>query len=155
MARIRSLGTTTVTTGKSSNFWVIMKTIFVGICLSSIYLIVNNHGLLNDFKRISLTQYQIYVYGKSDYCNRSFDSGPILQSLRKTVYGQSNVLNEIDISLRAHEHFTSLTLAGAQGVGKTLTIDAIEHTFPWQYNIQRMSWSNLASEQSHLYELKQ
>lgn len=155
MARIRNLNKAEATPKKTSKFWLLFKAIFIGIVLSSVYLIVKDNGLLNDFKRISLTQYQIYVYGKSDYCNRDFDPGPILQALRKDVYGQLIVLNEIDESFRAHKNISSLALIGTQGTGKTLTIETIQHTFPWQYNIQYMSWSNLASEQGHLRQLKE
>jgi hypothetical protein len=155
MARIRNLSTAEAAPQTTSRFWLLLKAIFVGIVLSSVYLIVNDNGLLNDFKRISLTQYQIYVYGKSDYCNRDFDPEIILQTLRKDVHGQLTVLNEIDESFRAHTNVTSLALIGTQGTGKTLTIETIQRTFPWQYNIQYMLWSNLASEQGHLRQLKE
>jgi len=141
------------TTERSKYYWLIMISLF-GVFLSSTYLLLHDGRLVNDFKRLSLTQYQIYVYGRSDYCDSNFDTRRVADGLRETIYGQDDVLVALDAALNLDVNTTSIALIGPQGVGKSLTLHTIQDLFPWHYNVQPMKWEHTDSQQSNLYRLK-
>lgn len=137
----------------STKFWSILKIIFVCFLFSVAYLIIADESLSNDFKRLSLTQYQTYVYGKSDYCEPGFDALTMMKALQQKIYGQTEALAEIATVLTKHQNISSIAIIGSQGVGKSLTLNTIYLTFPWQYNMHYVSWSNIMSQQALLLHL--
>lgn len=154
--RLRSLavqtGTSALVSSPSSYFWL-LKTLLAGIALSTIFLIYNDDHFMNDLKRLALSQYQLYAYGQSDYCLTDFDPTQTTKALRENVYSQEAAVEQLTASLEMHENITSVAIIGPQGVGKSLALSIIQNTFPWQYNMQQMTWTNYASQSSLVHRL--
>lgn len=154
--RLRSLAvqgdTSAIISSSKKCFWL-LKTLLAGIVLSTIFLIYNDDHFMNDLKRLALSQYQLYAYGESDYCNTVFDPSQITKTLRENVYSQESAVEQLTAALEMHENITSVAIIGPQGVGKSLALSIIQNTFPWQYNMQQMTWTNYASQSSLVHRL--
>lgn len=119
----------------------------------TVFVVVKNTNFLDDLRKLSVNQYQIYLHGRNNYCNEHFDFTNITNALNKQVYGQDHVIEQIVLSFKQHENFTALSLIGSQGVGKTLTLNIIQTNFQWHLNIQQLIWSPIESKQNQLKRL--
>lgn len=128
------------------------------ICLliltgSFVFMVFKNGHIFVELKHLSMNQYQLYLYGRLNYCDESFVYENISTALRNRIVGQDNVIDKIQQILRTHETFTAIALYGAQGVGKTLTLNVIRENFQWHSNVQQYVWSLVHSKQSQLKSL--
>lgn len=128
------------------------KVIFYVLLANAIYF-MKNSSVLDDLKHLSVNQYQLYLYGRSNYCHEQFDHRNITIALRKRVYGQENVISTIEAAFRQHENITTIALLGSQGVGKSLTLNTIQATFQWHLNVQQYIWSAIDSREKQLKRL--
>lgn len=154
---IRNLASRSLTGGRPTTFQRIstmMYYIFVGLIALFIGVILYDEELRFDFARLSLSQYQIYVYGRADYCDVHFDNRPIVAALRTNVLGQTDALNGIANALHAHQNISSIAIIGTQGTGKSLSLEIIAQTLPWQYSMQHITFDGMASQQSKLHRIK-
>lgn len=144
---------TTEPSASNTRFKWILRTVLYSALAFAVYCIYTDDNLRHDFTRLSLMQYQIYVYGKSDYCEPQLDAQAIMQPLGQTIFGQPEALAKLGAVLIDHQNISSIAIVGPQGVGKSLTLNTIAQAFPWQYNMHHVTWDATASQQAHLHRL--
>lgn len=154
--RIRRLVQKTVVNKSKSilpKIWFGAK-ISVVLAVSLAILSTMQYGnIVEELRHLSLNQYHLYVYGRSNYCQERFAHANITQEMRHRLGGQDSVITAIESSFERHQNHTSIALIGSQGVGKTLTLNAIEKEFQWSSNVLRYIWSSIESQQSQLKRL--
>lgn len=129
-------------------------TISVVLAVSVAILFTMQYGnIIEELRNLSLNQYHLYVYGRSNYCQERFAYGNITQALSDRLSGQNKVIRAIESSFERHGNHTAIALIGSQGVGKTLTLNAIEQEFQWPSNVLRYIWSSIESQRSQLKRL--
>lgn len=129
------------------------KISLVLIVLVAILVNMQYGDIIDELRHLSLNQYHLYVHGRSNYCQERFDYTNITQELRHRLGGQDNVISGIESTFEHHRNYTAIALIGTQGVGKTLTLNAIENSFQWHSNVWRYIWSSILSQQSQLKRL--
>lgn len=137
---------------------VTKKYLLIIICLlvligGSLFMAFKNGKIFSELKHLSLNQYQLYLYGRLNYCDESFVYENISSALQNRIVGQDNQIDRIQRILRTHKTFTAIALYGSQGVGKTLTLNLIRENFQWHLNVQQYVWSLVHSKQSQLKSL--
>lgn len=124
----------------------LVLTCLVGILLSS-------ERFRGELKRLAMNQFQMYLHGRENYCDETFEHWHISNTLHHRIIGQENALQEIDLALQQHDSVTALILVGTQGVGKTLTLNMIQEKFQWHLNTQQYIWSLIESPEIQLKHL--
>lgn len=126
---------------------------FLVLTGGAMFMAFKNGQIFSELKHLSMNQYQLYLYGRLNYCDESFAYENISSALKNRIVGQDMAIDKIHQILRTHEMFTAIALYGAQGVGKTLTLNVIRETFQWHLNVQQYVWSLVHSKQSQLKSL--
>lgn len=126
---------------------------FLVLIGGSVFMAFKNGRIISELKQLSMKQYHLYLYGRLNYCDESFVYENISLALQNRIVGQDNAIDKIQQILRTHETFTAIALYGAQGVGKTLTLNLIRENFQWHLNVQQYVWSLVHSKQSQLKSL--
>lgn len=86
-------------------------------------------------------------------CRQQFESEIVLQQLSQKLVAQPSAIAAIDALLSLHPHnghhhaTTGIVLAGASGVGKSLTASIFRNHWQWQRNVQSISVTGVAVAQ--------
>lgn len=129
--------------------WITLLTTICGLA----YIVTKNDAIMDDLSNLSIDQYQLYVYGRLNYCSEPFDYQNISKKLDEHVIGQKRAIDELKLSLQQHENISAVALFGSQGTGKSLILNIFQKHFQWHLNVQQYLWSPIKSQQSQLKTL--
>ncbi|BFF97621.1 uncharacterized protein DMAD_05997 [Drosophila madeirensis] len=73
------------------------------------------------------------------YCNQPLDTKTLFRLIGQQVLNQQQAMARMERTVSRQRQFQSLVLLGPPGVGKTLTVSALSHYFPWPGNIHSFS----------------
>lgn len=131
-----------------------LKIIGIPLVIALLFVILlKNERFREELKRLAMNQFQLYLHGRENYCDETFEHWHVSNALHHRIVGQEDALKEIDSALQQHESITALALVGTQGVGKTLTLNLIQEKFQWHLNIQQYIWSLIESPENQLNSL--
>lgn len=131
-----------------------LKIISIPLVIALLFVILlKNERFREELKRLAMNQFQLYLHGRENYCDETFEHWHVSNALHHRIVGQEDALKEIDSALQQHESITALALVGTQGVGKTLTLNLIQEKFQWHLNIQQYIWSLIESPENQLNSL--
>lgn len=131
-----------------------LKIIGIPLVIALLFVILlKNERFREELKRLAMNQFQLYLHGRENYCDETFEHWHVSNALHHRIVGQEDALKEIDSALQQHESITALALVGTQGVGKTLTLNLIQLKFQWHLNIQQYIWSLIESPENQLNSL--
>lgn len=131
-----------------------LKIIGIPLVITLLFVILlKNERFREELKRLAMNQFQLYLHGRENYCDETFEHWHVSNALHHRIVGQEDALKEIDSALQQHESITALALVGTQGVGKTLTLNLIQEKFQWHLNIQQYIWSLIESPENQLNSL--